>query len=118
MPAVVGRSAHGLRRFAKSVRRLGDQTFRNREGVRPIEHAKGDDSMKEWIGLAMLLGALACVFLAVFRNRNALGWFVLGALFPGLGLLILCAIEPLGPDGMPARRCCVHCPHLNTTERA
>ena len=59
--------------------------------------------------LSSILGALASCTLALVRNRNGVGWFLLGGLLPVLSVLVLCALEPLGPDGNLLPRCCHHC---------
>ena len=72
----------------------------------------------EWIWWLNGLAAFVTATAGFFRNRNPIAWFVIGATFPLIGLVLLFILEPLGPDGTPERRCCQHCPHLHKTEEA
>lgn len=51
-----------------------------------------------------LIGGLVCCLVAINVNRNPLGWFVIGFLFPLIGLILL-AVLPAGaaiPAAAPA----------------
>jgi hypothetical protein len=63
------------------------------------------------IGWACVLSSLIAAALAIARNRNAVAWFMLGALFPVLSIAMLTILDSLGSDGEPIARCCPHCPH-------
>jgi hypothetical protein len=48
--------------------------------------------------LVAMVGGLISAMIAASKNRNPIGWFVAGALFPLIGILILVASPSLpGP---------------------
>ena len=53
-----------------------------------------------------IVTTLTTSFVALFRNRNPLAWFFIGALLPVYSIVLVCLLKPLGPNG---KRTCEHC---------
>lgn len=53
------------------------------------------------LAVIMLLGAGLSALIASSKNRNPVGWMVLGLLFPLVGIIVIACQSKLPPPGVP-----------------
>ena len=63
----------------------------------------------EIIVIALACG-VACAVIANNKKRSAMGWFLLGCLFPLIALIVIACLSPAEPKKLPDdQRACPHC---------
>jgi len=55
----------------------------------------------EALSILMILGAFGSAIVAATKNRNAVGWFFAGALFPVIAALIILCVPALPTTEAP-----------------
>lgn len=59
----------------------------------------------ELLLLITIVGGLGAAGMAVTRGRNPLGWFLFGALFPVLGILLALVLPEVLPPHLRCKWC-------------